>query len=307
MTPALTVRCVDPTVGAIVGDWLGALRLEPPVPLALDLRISANGTLPGADHAGPVLFRQPEVTIRRGGGGGLRIEWETAPAWADLAPGASAATVYLSAAAARRAEDATRTFLMGVLVLLVRRAGWHHVHAASAIDASGTGWLIAGNARAGKSTTAALLATAGWQVGSDDVAFLTARPGGVGVVAARAPLALRDGGKRLLARAGGTALGARGKTGYFPEDLGGAWTPFVRPDIVLFTTVGPGPTTAAPLDARAAVAELVRWSAWVMLEPDLAQGHLDLLTRLARQARCYRVKLGRDLFARPDRLAELTS
>jgi hypothetical protein len=55
------------------------------------------------------------------------------------------------------------------------------------------------------------------------------------------------------------------------------------------------------------VAELVRWSAWVMLELDLAQGHLDVLTRLTRQVRCYRVTLGSDLFTRPNRLIELVT
>jgi hypothetical protein len=56
-----------------------------------------------------------------------------------------------------------------------------------------------------------------------------------------------------------------------------------------------------------ALAELVRWSAWVMLEPDLAQDHLDVLTRLTGQARCFRVTLGRDLFTRPNRLVELVT
>jgi len=53
------------------------------------------------------------------------------------------------------------------------------------------------------------------------------------------------------------------------------------------------------------VAGLVRWSAWVMLEPERAQQHLDLLARLAAQVRGYRVVLGRDLFRHPARLQEL--
>jgi hypothetical protein len=43
----------------------------------------------------------------------------------------------------------------------------------------------------------------------------------------------------------------------------------------------------------------------VALEPELAQAHLDLIARLARQARRYRVVLGEDLFVKPDRLGEL--
>jgi hypothetical protein len=50
------------------------------------------------------------------------------------------------------------------------------------------------------------------------------------------------------------------------------------------------------------LAELVRWSAWVALEPFMAQSHLDLLNALARQARSFRVSLGRDLFRDPSLL-----
>ena len=124
---------------------------------------------------------------------------------------------------------------------------------------------------------------------------------------AHAPIALREGGRRLLAKAGGIVLPDRGKVGFWPEDLGAVWTPLVSPDIVIFPTVGRTRTTAQPIARAEALAELVRWSAWVMLEPDLAQAHLDVLTQLAGQARCYRVTLGRDLFARPNRLIELVT
>jgi len=41
------------------------------------------------------------------------------------------------------------------------------------------------------------------------------------------------------------------------------------------------------------------------VDPDRAQRHLELVTRLASQARCYRLRLGRDIFEHPDLLTKL--
>lgn len=303
-TSAIVVRCPDATVRATLEEWLGALRIAAPPGLALDVSIDPG---PFAELLDPV-FEQPGVGFARGSNGrGMRISWSDFPAEADIAGGARSASIRLSPEAVAELDYCTRTFLLSVVIVLLRHVGWYHLHAATAIDPQSRGWLVAGDAHAGKSTTAALLAAAGWQVGTDDIAFLEHRDDRVLVHTCHAPIALRDGGRRLLARVGGVALPDRGKTGFWPEDLGGVWTPLVYPEIVIFTTVGKDRTTAATISRAAAVAELVRWSAWVILEPDLAQLHLDTLTRLTSQARCYRVMLGRDLFARPNRLIELVT
>jgi hypothetical protein len=305
MTEAgIAVRCADQAVRAALEAWLVDLRLAAPPGCILDVTVTDD-----ALEAPPeVVFEQPDVLFGVGPDGrGIRLSWDHAPAMADVPADSTVATVRLSAEAVTHLERATRTFLMAVVIVLLRRAGWYHLHAATAIDPDGRGWLLAGNAHAGKSTTAALLAASKWQVGTDDAAFLERREDRVVVHTCHAPIALRDGGRRLLARAGGVDLPNRGKVGFWPEDLGGIWTPLVSPDIVIFPTVGNARTTAEPVARSVAVAELVRWSAWVMLEPELAQRHLDVLTRLTGQARCYRVTLGRDLFARPNRLIELVT
>ena len=306
MPSAIGLACQDAGVQAALRSWLDQGALEPPQPLLLEVSI---GNLPAPpariDDKRPA-FHQPGVAIRAGPPqGGVHMSWEVAPAVAELAPGATTARVTLSPAAVARLDTCARTFLTLVLIFLLRRVGWHHIHAATALDPAGHGWLIAGNTQAGKSTTAALLASRGWQVGTDDVAFLAPAGERVAAVAFHAPIALRPEAYHLLGAAGGVFSAERRKVGYWPEELGGRWVPCIDPDIVLFTSVGDGRTSAAPLRARETLAELVRWSAWVMLEPDLAQEHLDLLTRLARQARSYRVVVGRDLFAHPTRLAEL--
>jgi hypothetical protein len=303
-TSAIAVRCADATVRATLETWLAELRIAAPPGLALDVALVPEIEVQNGER----VFEQPEVAFLRGANGsGLRIVWDEAPAVADLPGGAHTASVRLSALAASQLEQSLGNFFMAVVIILLRRAGWYHLHAATAVDPSSRGWLFAGNAHCGKSTTAALLAASGWQVGTDDAAFLESRDGRVIVHTCRAPIALRPGGRALLARAGGIELPERGKVGYWPEDLGGIWTPLVFPEIVIFTTVGDAQTTGERIPRAAALGELVRWSAWVMLEPDLAQDHLNALTRLTVQARCYRVTLGRDLFARPNRLTELVT
>jgi len=300
----IAVQCDDPALRTALAAWLDGLRLAAPSGLALDVAVT-DGDLESLPKA---VFEQPDVRFGPGPDGrGIRLTWDHAPAVADVPAAASVAMVRLSPDAVRHLERCTRTFLMAVVIVLLRRVGWYHLHAATAIDPSGQGWLVTGNAHVGKSTTAALLAASGWQVGTDDAAFLESAQDRIVVHTCHAPIALRDGGRRLLARAGGVVLPNRGKVGFWPEDLGGVWTPLVSPDIVIFPTVGKARTTAEPMARKDALTELVRWSAWVMLEPDLAQDHLDVLTRLTAQARCFRVSLGRDLFTRPNRLIELVS
>jgi hypothetical protein len=304
ITTGIAVQCADPALRTALDAWLDGLRLAVPPGFVLDVTVT-DGDLESVAKA---VFEQPDVRFGPDPDGrGIRLTWDYAPAVADVPAATSVATVRLSPDAARHLERCTRTFLMAVVIVLLRRAGWYHLHAATAIDPSGQGWLVAGNAHVGKSTTAALLAASGWQVGTDDAAFLARDQDRIVVHTCHAPIALRDGGRRLLAREGGVVLPNRGKVGFWPEDLGGVWTPLVSPDIVIFPTVGKTRTTAEPMARKVALTELVRWSAWVMLEPDLAQDHLDVLTRLTGQARCFRVTLGRDLFTRPNRLIELVT
>jgi hypothetical protein len=307
--PPITVRSEDESVRTAVQRWIDEGRLGPPLPLEMKITI---GPVPPAAPSDPrPVFHQPQVAIRSGGADGrVTITWDAWPAVAELMPGSRAAEVRLSREAVERLDDCFPQFLITSLIFLLRRSGWHHVHAATALDPRGRGWLLAGNARAGKSTTAALLATRGWAVGTDDIAFLAGASGQrVAVHAFRTRLALRPGGEALLARtgagAGAASLGARGKLGYWPEELGAGSAPRVEPDLLLFTRVGQDRTVLEPIGPGEVLAELVRWSAWVALEPGLAQEHLDLLARLGAQARAFRVTLGRDLFDDPERLEQL--
>ena len=172
----------------------------------------------------------------------------------------------MTPAAVTQLDDCLRTFLSAVFILLLRRAGWHHIHAATVIDPRGRGWLLTGDTQAGKSTTAALLAAQAWPVGADDSAFLLRREGLVVATVPRAPIALRDGGRILLGHAMDARPNAGNKWTFWPDQLGARWIPEVTPRVILFLTPGNDLTVSEPMTAAETLAQLVRVSAWVMLE-----------------------------------------
>ena len=288
-------------VASAVQEWLNGLELPLPRELTLDLVVD-DVVQPGQEP----IFRQPEISIYRDGGSGtLSVSWDHLPAVAHVPLDSSRATVQLSRAASEDLPRCFRFFLSAVLIFVVRRVGWHHLHAATWIDPRGRGWVFAGDWKVGKSTTTALLASRGWAVGGDDAVFLVEDGDGVETIAQRRAIALREGGRRLLGRLGGVFDSQRNKTLFTPEELGGQWVQRIRPDILVFPKVAGSATSVEPIGPSDVLTELVRWSAWVMLEPALAQEHLDLLAVLGGQTRNYRMNLGTDLFDNPDLLLEL--
>jgi hypothetical protein len=298
------VQCADKAVRRETERWLADARAAPPQPIAISLVLTdtpwtGGDARPSLGQAGlRIHYGEPD--------GSVRVVWREGIGHAVVAPGAEArVSIELVASAVEPGEPWLRGLLLPALIVALRRVGWHHVHAAVAREPTGRGWLIAGDAYAGKSTTAALLARHGWSVGADDTAFLVDGPDGVEAVAWRAPIALRSDAYALLARSGGRPLPQRGKIGFLPEELGGTWLPRVRVHVVALAARHNGPTRLEPLRPAAAVAELLSWSRLGLVESDGAQVHLDLLARAARQARCFRLRLGPDLFDSTDPLREL--
>lgn len=297
------LECADPVVHRVLSDWLDASGMSWPGPFRL--RATVSDTPPFEPDSREVL-RQPTVRIQAGPPcGTVRVSWGEAPAMAVVHPTRPEAELWFSPAAAARLEKAERTFLLVVLVFVLRRLGWYHVHGAALVDPFGRGWLIAGDSNCGKSTTTALLASRGWGVCTDDIGFLASRPSGVATLGFRSRIALREGGQELLRARGGHPLPQRGKAGFWPEELGGTWMPGTIPVMIAFPRIG-ARSALAPAPPREVLASLVKWSQWVLYEPVHAQEHLDTLGRLARQARCFDLTLGPDLFANPDILLELT-
>lgn len=297
MDSPYTLVCEDPTAKQFLTEWLDGTRLPWPGPFSINVTVGGSSPFPTDER--PV-FHQTDTGIQGGGGEQLptRLTWQWKPAVALIDPTRPAADVWFSDEAVEAMPDGERSFLLMVLVFLMRRMSWFHVHGAALVDPQGRGWLIAGNSHCGKSTTTALMAANGWQVCTDDIAFVTMREGRVLLLGARARIALRAGGNAMLAATGGVDLGARNKQGYWPEELGAAWVGEVHPTIIAFPMLGThtGMTKAIP---REALANIIKWSHWVLYEPYHAQEHLDVLGALAAQSRCFQLTLGPDLFTNP--------
>ena len=299
----MRVLCEEPTLRQAVEAWLADSRLAPARPIELSITLVKE---PWSGEDRRRVLRQPDLAFYYGPPDErLRLVWRDGLGNAVVLPETGTATVEIVERVAFSPETWLRPFLVLVVASQLRSAGWSHIHAATAVDPRARGWLIAGDSNSGKSTTAALLASRGWAVGTDDTAFLVDGPVPVEVAGWHEPIALRDGGYQLLGRQGGQFLARRQKTGFLPEELGGRWVERVTPDIVAIATVNDGPTTLEPLRPALAVADLLSWSLLFIVDPEGAQRHLDLVTRLAAQARCYRLRLGRDIFEHADLLTEL--
>jgi hypothetical protein len=266
------------------------------------LSIDVVDILPaGEDPRTP--YRQGLAEIRAGEPlGWVQLAWPGYAA-ARIEEHRPIARVLLTRDAAGDRERLFRGFLLIVLIFLWRRDGRYHVHAGVARDPEGRNWMLVGNSGSGKSTTLALLATRHWEIGTDDIAFLVDCGAAVSVQGFRDRIALRPGGIDLLGKAGGVELPRRNKTGFWPEELGARWIQAVQPDIVLFTQGLGERTRLEPAEPREILNRLIQGSLWVMFETTAATEHLELLSRIGRQARCYHAVLGPDLFTHPDALA----
>lgn len=299
--PTYHLTSDDPGVGDRLRAWLDGTCLAWPGPFQLDVEVGGD---PPMVHDPRPPLRQPTVAIQAGPpDGSVRITWDIAPAVAVVHPTHPRARLWLSEAAAGQLHRGERSFLLVLLVFLLRRLGWYHVHGGALLEPGGRGWLLAGGSGTGKSTTTALLASRGWRVSTDDIGFALSEPSGIRIAGTRSDIALRPGGVALLDRGGGSRIPRRGKLGFGAEALGGGWVATVRPDIIAFTQLGPK-TGFTPLAPREVLAELVSWSQWVLYEPLHAQEHLDVLSRLAGQAPGFRLVLGPDLHEHPGLLEE---
>lgn len=304
--PGFVVECPDQDLAEALTRWLAGSCLTWPAAFRIRARIVPALTTLTDER---VSFPQEGIEIQAGPPDGtVRIRWTDFPAEAVVSSDEPIVDLAVTPDALAHFEMAERGFFLVALVFVLRRIGWYHVHGAALIDPRGRGWMFVGNSRTGKSTTTALLAGCGWTVATDDIAFLQHAGTVARVHGFRSPIALRSGGHQLLSSVRqlgtGSDFSRRQKRGYSPEELGGRWTETVVPEILLFPTIGTE-TSIAPMRPSEVLSELVTWSHWVLYEPLHAQEHLDLLGRLAGQARGVRATFGPDLIRRPTLLQEL--
>lgn len=233
-----------------------------------------------------------------------RVVWREGHGEAVLDDASGVVRIRVTQAGLADLSAALPGFLLITFILSARRRGWHHVHGATVREpGGGRGWLLAGNRGAGKSTTCAMLAAAGWGVGSDDAAFARLEGDRVRLAPWRAPIALREGGAALVGRRFVVDDSRRAKQ---LITAGAEPVASLVPEVVAFPRVDPeAPTSALAVNAAEAMTELLQWSVWSLVEARHAEDHLTTLRRLVGQARTIRVRLGPDLADDPMRLLTL--
>jgi hypothetical protein len=200
--------------------------------------------------------------------------------------------------------------LLHSMLLLLRYQGFYPVHAAC-VAYDGVSCLLVGNSGSGKSTLTLGLVQEGWHYLTDDATLLRGGWDTVVAMPLRRDLCLTP-----------EAIHA------FPDTLGhwqpGPWSGDLKqrldmrtlypaqvrstavPRLLLFPTIVSAPhSQLVPMRKAEALFRLIQQSGLVTIEPPMAPGHLDVLARLIRQTRHYRLLAGQDLALDPRRIALL--
>ena len=182
--------------------------------------------------------------------------------------------------------------------LLLGRIGRTLIHAAAFATPDGRSWLIVGDGGSGKSTTCIGLARDGNQLLSDDQVVLSTVHHGVTVEGWVRPLHLDEGWEA------GVPTGRRRTVE--PSDLGLALSQRVGNVVgTLHTAVAAEqPTSVVPISAAKAFAGLVRQAPWLLVDRDVAESIVALLSEAARLP-SYALSLGLDTYGRRPKLRAL--
>jgi len=197
-----------------------------------------------------------------------------------------------------RAQEAAAdlySLLTVAAALLLADLGRALVHAAAVVAPDGGAWLLAGDARSGKSTTCATLAAAGWGYLSDDQVVLAPREDGVEVEGWLRPFHLDSTGED------GEPTGERRTVPIAELGLAG-WRRTARlAGLILPAVAAREATRLTPAPAADALAALVRQSPWLLASGRTGSAGLALLGHAAKGG-AFNLWLGRDTFRDPARL-----
>lgn len=177
----------------------------------------------------------------------------------------------------------------------LRRFGLFELHSAGVVEpSSGAGVLIVGPSGSGKSTLTFQLASAGWPYLSDDEVLLSFQDGEVEARGFRSFFAMRE------------TAGAGFRDVFEPADIfASERVSQVVPCWLLFTAIsGKTETRITALPQAETMIRLIRACPWATYDTNIAAANLQLLSRLARQAKAFDLSAGTDLLE-PARATEL--
>ncbi|MFL5920424.1 MAG: hypothetical protein ACJ743_11870 [Gaiellaceae bacterium] len=196
---------------------------------------------------------------------------------------------------AEAAWAATRPLVTLPLLEVLKRHGLYGVHAAGLATGS-RGVALPGGSGSGKTTVALALARGGFGFLGDDMLFLSANGEEPLLLAFPDELDITDSTAAFFPGVEGDLRDELGtaKRQLAAERSGGELVPRARPSLLLFPRIGSGAQTSVePCAADEALRELV--PNVLLTDPVSSQRHLDVLGRLARDTRCFRLSLARDL------------
>jgi hypothetical protein len=176
----------------------------------------------------------------------------------------------------------------------LRRFGLFEMHSAGvALPNTNDGVLMIGPSGSGKSTLTSKLASAGWSYLSDDELLLSLNENEVEARGFRSFFA--------LANANDTLKNCFEPAGMFTAPR----VDRIAPRFVLFTTIsGANATKLHELSQTETMSRLIRACPWATYDTAIAGPNLELLSRLARQAKGFNLMAGTDLLE-PDRAAQI--
>lgn len=176
----------------------------------------------------------------------------------------------------------------------LRRFGIFELHGAGVVaPETETGVLIVGPSGSGKSTLTTQLARAGWSYLSDDELLLSLNEHEVEARGFRSFFA--------LAEAKGTLKNCFEPAGMFAAPRADK----IAPRFLFFTKIsGAVETQLHELTQAETMSRLIRACPWATYDRAIAGSNLELLSRLARQAKGFNLMAGTDLLE-PDRAARI--
>lgn len=187
--------------------------------------------------------------------------------------------------------------------LTLPRHGLFHVHGAAVRDEEGRGWLLAGDANIGKSTSTLALVSAGWHFAADDAVYVTHAPGfGVMGHGWAEPIRLTARSAMALGVERDVPQSEMKSNAILDVSLAARRVDSMGLHRVCFPEFG-AETALRPICAREALERLLAASAWIVCVPVLAKAYLATLAAVASLPASV-VVLGPELLEQPDLLAE---
>jgi len=185
---------------------------------------------------------------------------------------------------------------------VLRSCGLYVVHAAGA-DRDGRGLLVVGASGKGKTTTLMALLRAGYRVLSDDHPLLRESDGEMELLSFPTKIDVTDKTVELVPELSAAAerlhAGVIKRWFHVDEIFPGQEALTSRPRVLLFPEVIDWPRSRIdPLPRSRALEGLLRESLLV-LDRDVSERHLRVLSRLVEQSDCYRLRLGADFLDIP--------